>query len=383
MSLKGKRPSKTGQNLAQLDSFERVRRLFSLIMLPMGAIACLLAWAMELTAERTVEFDLYFLPLFALALCISAVLVWLKPAVLPWMERSGFVALSTYLLITLEHQLSGFLPLYGHFNEFTYWFFIAFLIAFIGWKPRNALYLCGGLYAIMLLLLVVNLPPLLQLEGHRFWLTINYVAQFYLACLIYIAVHFALAQLRPQLSAMQRLALTDPLTGVANRRRGEELLSLEIARASRHGHPLSVILFDLDHFKRVNDVNGHAVGDALLRSVTRIVSEQLRVTDQLARWGGEEFLVIAPELGDFRAVQVAERMRAHIARLRIPGNQETHPTASFGVAFYRPGDTPHSFVQRADEALYAAKDGGRDRVEQEASQAAAAAEPDVPSMEIA
>jgi diguanylate cyclase len=383
MSPKGNSPPKKGQDLAQLDAFERVRRLFSLIMLPTGTVACLLAWGMELSAQRIVTFDFYFLPLFALALGLSAVLVWVKPAVLPWIERVGFVVLSVYLLITLQAQLHGFLPVYGHFNEFTYWFFIAFLIAFIGWKPRYALYLCAGLYAIMLLLLAVNLHLLLKLEGHRFWLTINYVAQFYFACLIYIAVHYALAQLRPQLSAMQRLALTDPLTGVANRRRGEELLSLEIARASRYGHPLSVILFDLDHFKRVNDVNGHAVGDALLRTVTRVVGEQLRVTDHLARWGGEEFLVIAPELGDMRAVQVAERMRSDIARLRIPGGQGAHPTASFGVAFHRSGDTPHSLVQRADEALYAAKDGGRNRVEQETPQAAARPIREAPSMETA
>lgn len=383
MSLKGNRLPKHGQNLTQLDAFERVRRLFSLIMLPTGALACLLAWAMELSAQHVVAFDFYFLPLFGLALGLSAALVWRKPTMLPWIERTGFAVLSVYLLVTLQAQLHGFLPVYGHFNEFTYWFFVAFLIAFIGWKPRNALYLCVGLYAIMLLLLALNLPPLLKLQGHRFWLTINYVAQFYFACLIYISVHYALAQLRPQLSAMQRLALTDPLTGVANRRRGEELLSLELARAGRYGHPLSVVLFDLDHFKRVNDVNGHAVGDALLRTVTRVVGDQLRVTDHLARWGGEEFLVIAPELGGARAVQVAERMRLQIARLRIPGNQEMHPTASFGVAFYRAGDTSHSLVQRADEALYAAKDGGRDRVEQEASQAAVRSESGTPSMETA
>jgi diguanylate cyclase len=381
MSLKDNRSSRNSQNhLAQLDAFERVRRLFSMIMLPTGAIACLLAWAMELSARRIGALDFYFLPLFALALGVSAVLVWARPVVLPWIERIGFVALSAYLLVTLQAQLHDFLPVYGHLNEFTYWFFVAFLIAFIGWKPRNALYLCAGLYAIMLLLLALNLPPLLKLEDHRFWLTVNYVSQFYFACLIYIAAHYALAQVRPQLSAMQRLALTDPLTGVSNRRRGEELLSLELARASRYGHPLSVILFDLDHFKRVNDVNGHAVGDALLRTVTRVVGEQLRVTDHLARWGGEEFLVIAPELGEVRAVQVAERIRGQIARLRFPGAQETHPTASFGVAFHRSGDTAHSLVQRADEALYTAKDGGRNRVEQEAVQAAGEPAREAPSM---
>ena len=182
---------------------------------------------------------------------------------------------------------------------------------------------------------------------------------------------------------MQRLALTDPLTGVANRRRGEELLSHEIARAERYGHPLSVILFDLDHFKRVNDVNGHAVGDALLRTVTRIVGDQLRATDHLVRWGGEEFLIIAPELGDVRAVQVAERLRGQIARLRIPGDQQMPPTASFGVAFHRAGDSSHSVVQRADVALYAAKNGGRNRVEQEIPQTAAHAESVAPTMETA
>lgn len=368
MSLKDKRFPAADRGLDQLDAFERIRRTFSLIMLPTGTLACLLAWGMELSTQQTIEFDLYFLPLLALALGSAAVITWVRPATLPWVERIGFVTLSLYLLITLQRELHDLLPVYGHFNEFTYWFFIAFLIAFIAWKPRNALYLSSGVYAIMLLLLAFNLQPLLTLKGHKLWLAVNYVAQFYFACLAYIAAHFALAQLRPQLSAVQRLALTDPLTDVANRRRAEELLSLELARADRHGHPLALMLFDLDHFKRVNDVNGHAVGDALLRAVARIVGGQLRATDHLARWGGEEFLVIAPELGGARAVQVAERMRKLIASLSIPGNRSISPTASFGIAFHRPGDTPHALVQRADEALYAAKRNGRNRVEQETPQ---------------
>lgn len=358
------------QPLTELDAFEHIRRLFSLIMLPMGAMACLLAWGMQLTAGHIGDIDLYFLPLFALTLGLSAVLVWVQRAALPWIERGGFVVFSAYLLITLQAQLHGNLPVSGYLSPIALWFFIDFLLAFIAWEPRRALQLCAGIYAIMLLLLVLNLPMLLPQKGPLFLHAINYVIQFYAACLLYIAAHYTLAQLRPQLKAMQNLALSDPLTGVANRRRGEELLAQEIARAERYGHPLSVVMFDLDHFKRVNDTHGHAVGDALLRAVTHVVEKQLRAADHLARWGGEEFLVIAPELGDRRAVQVAERMRDQISQLHIPGHRQMSQTASFGVAFYRAGDTPHGLVQRADEALYAAKNGGRNRVEQAASQTA-------------
>lgn len=382
MILSGKLRPTTHQSLRQLDAFGRIHRTISLIMLPLGMVACLTLWFTEWSVSRVVTLDTLALPLIAIGMGVATVSVWVKPGTLAWFERAGFLALSAYLLLALQHELRDFLPIYGHLNGYSYWFFITFLLAFIGWKPRSALFLSAGVYVIMLILLAINLKPLLALGATQRLLALSDVAQFYLACLIYIVAHFVLSQLRPQLAEMQRLALTDPLTGIANRRRAEELLSQELSRAGRYDRPLSVILFDLDHFKRINDLNGHAVGDAVLRSVTRVVGHELRTTDHLTRWGGEEFLIIAPELGGSRASQVAERMRARIAQLRIPGSQDTAPTASFGVALYRPGETPHDLVDRADEALYMAKHEGRNRVVMERPRTTLITN-DTPSMESA
>lgn len=130
-----------------------------------------------------------------------------------------------------------------------------------------------------------------------------------------------------------REATTDSLTGLANRRKGDEVLEREAQRAERYRRPLSVILFDLDHFKAVNDRYGHEVGDRVLQAVARAVSEDLRNTDLVTRRGGEEFLVICAETPLDGAGRLAERLRQAIARLTLRSLGSV--TASFGVAQHR------------------------------------------------
>ncbi len=165
------------------------------------------------------------------------------------------------------------------------------------------------------------------------------------------------------------LATVDPLTRAFNRRKLSEILADETSRARRYGTPLSVILFDIDHFKRVNDTYGHDAGDAVLVEMARLVMGLLRENDRLARWGGEEFLVVAPGVGIEGGAELAERLRAAVAATEFPGVPGV--TASFGVAQYRPGEPRESLVKRADAALYRAKEGGRNRVEKEVDDPAA------------
>ena len=162
-----------------------------------------------------------------------------------------------------------------------------------------------------------------------------------------------------------RLAHTDGLTGLANRRAGADRLEHEIERAIRHGTPLAIALCDVDHFKHVNDRCGHAVGDEVLRRVTATLSRGVRRTDLVARWGGEELLIILPNAGQAGARIVAERLRALVARdAGIPDLVPT-VTISAGVAHLDPGapTDPCALIARADEALYRAKERGRNRVE--------------------
>lgn len=162
---------------------------------------------------------------------------------------------------------------------------------------------------------------------------------------------------------LARLSQVDPLTGSLNRRGFDDAFP-EVAARDGYVDPLSVIMVDIDHFKVINDERGHAVGDEVLKHVAQMLGEALRAGDAVVRYGGEEFLLILPGVDRLSATRVAERARrlvhtypAVVAGHRIP------VTISLGVAQRRPGEPRQDVIARADKAMYAAKRGGRDRVE--------------------
>lgn len=159
---------------------------------------------------------------------------------------------------------------------------------------------------------------------------------------------------------LTRQASTDHLTGALNRQGFSEIAEGELERARRYRRRLAMIMFDLDHFKVINDQFGHTSGDAVLQAMAGLVHEHLRLADVFARWGGEEFIVLAPETSEEEAVQLAEKLRCLFREFRAPGVPTF--TASFGVTAFLPEDRLEHFFERADRALYAAKTGGRDRV---------------------
>lgn len=156
--------------------------------------------------------------------------------------------------------------------------------------------------------------------------------------------------------ALIRLATTDTLTGIYNRGKVEELLRQEMARAVRYGSPLTILLFDLDEFKKVNDSHGHSVGDQVLKEVAATVGRQIRATDMLGRWGGEEFMVLCPGIVADDAVVMAEKLRKQVEALPLG------ITISCGLAGFLPGESMDGLINRADKALYAAKNSGRNSV---------------------
>jgi diguanylate cyclase (GGDEF)-like protein len=162
-------------------------------------------------------------------------------------------------------------------------------------------------------------------------------------------------------TALSRLALTDPVTALANRRGGEEALAREVARARRSGAPLSLVLFDIDRFKSINDKAGHAVGDRVLRGISEILSASQRGSDLAMRWGGEEFLVLLPDVGLAGARIFAERVRENVQNLNVP--EAGRITVSAGVSELAGDEDPAVALARADANLYRAKAGGRNRVE--------------------
>lgn len=170
-------------------------------------------------------------------------------------------------------------------------------------------------------------------------------------------------QLREESLRMEYIARTDPLTGLANRRDTMERLQKELARFRRYGTPFSVILFDLDDFKSVNDSFGHNVGDAALRTVAQVFGAELRDTDSCGRWGGEEFLVLCPETQAEDALIVAEKCKKVLAGTAIECKDcELHLTMSGGVCSAVSDIDLDNLVKRADDALYRAKAEGKDSV---------------------
>ena len=160
---------------------------------------------------------------------------------------------------------------------------------------------------------------------------------------------------------LSHLATIDPLTSISNRRKFDEVLSYELMRDERYHNGLSLILFDLDLFKNINDKFGHKTGDNALIELSRLVSESIRDTDVLARWGGEEFVILLPETNMETAIDIAEKLRTDIENHAFP--EAGSITASFGVTQYQNGDDESSFIKRADQALYRAKANGRNKVD--------------------
>ena len=167
-------------------------------------------------------------------------------------------------------------------------------------------------------------------------------------------------ELEEQTRKLDLQATTDPLTGIFNRLKFNQELAAEMARSGRYKTPLSVVMYDIDHFKAVNDTHGHQVGDRVLVGLCRIVAGRIRQTDVLARWGGEEFMILAPNCGGQQAFELAEKLRRLIEEFVFA--EVGTVTCSFGVAQFQDSDTAETLTSRADAALYAAKRAGRNRV---------------------
>ena len=171
------------------------------------------------------------------------------------------------------------------------------------------------------------------------------------------------ADLIGALERIQVLATCDELTGLANRRHAQDLMNQEAQRTQRGGRPFSIALIDLDHFKRVNDMHGHGVGDEVLRRFAIEARASVRACDIVARWGGEEFLVMMPDTDIQSAQRAIERLRVRMVDVRVrTASNELQFTISAGVAQHVEGEPIANTVSLADRALYGAKEAGRNRV---------------------
>jgi diguanylate cyclase (GGDEF)-like protein len=162
------------------------------------------------------------------------------------------------------------------------------------------------------------------------------------------------------ISSMQSISMTDPLTGIANRLHFSMVYEHSINVALREKLPLGIIFFDIDHFKRVNDIYGHLSGDKILKNIAELVKQRLRKSDIFARWGGEEFIILLPDTSLEEASQVAEMLRITIESEMFDGVGNI--TCSFGITVLRDNESADTLLKRVDELLYQAKEGGRNTI---------------------
>ncbi|MHA6492882.1 GGDEF domain-containing protein [Pseudomonas borbori] len=194
---------------------------------------------------------------------------------------------------------------------------------------------------------------------HAVIITVVFAMLIYLAYLQIRAVSIAQRRLKT-------LATTDSLTGLFNRRYAIEVANYEILRRTRTPGPLALLIADLDHFKTVNDLHGHEGGDQVLKTVAQVLRKCVRSQDTVARWGGEEFLILLPDSNLQQAQEVAQRIRADVQALALQINGvPVQVGLTLGVSLHRDGERLEECLDRADRALYAGKNSGRNRVETE------------------
>lgn len=242
------------------------------------------------------------------------------------------------------------------------WMPLVYVFAFMLTRHKTGLVVS---LAILGLFVGVSLPYLvLHLDGRYANLTMQlHISSAVMIATLYFfsSYQYRLRQAQVTLDRLARLSNTDELTGLPNRRNMAEVVGAELARFAEGGSSFAVILFDIDHFKEVNDRHGHGAGDEALVALAARAAEVIRDMGALGRWGGDEFVALIRDMQAGDAVRMAEALCAYVAATPIAGDRSV--TISCGVTVARSHDSIDGLLQRADAALYAAKHAGRNRVE--------------------
>jgi diguanylate cyclase (GGDEF)-like protein len=242
------------------------------------------------------------------------------------------------------------------------WIPVIYVFAFTVAGHKSSLALSLGILALFF---VISLPYLLHSPAERF---ANFTIQLHVVSAVLVAALYFFSGYQQRLQMAQltmdelaALSHTDELTRLPNRRRIAQVVGYELVRFERYGRGFALIMIDIDHFKDVNDRLGHQAGDRVLKALALRARQTLRDGDTLGRWGGEEFVIVLPEAGLDDALRKAHALCAHVARTPLIDGLPI--TISCGVAGITPADTVESLFHRADAALYAAKQHGRNRAE--------------------
>jgi len=351
----------------QNDPIEAAKRKVFLIGAPVGALSILAVWGIGLKQNNITVANIFALPLLAFVFLILTVLYWRQIIQLCIFELIIYGLVLTCSLCEFVSIILTITFINGSFSpDYTLWLPFVYILGFLILSTNRALLLSALFFLATLIFGLASCVHFLLL-GLAFP-NISLLLQVYIASAFYIAVLYLVSRIKEQYVSehvlagdMSKLAMIDSLTQVDNRRLLTQLLREEVNRAERHNLPLSVLMFDLDRFKYINDTFGHNTGDEVLRDVAAHIQETIRTSDPFGRWGGDEFLVLATNTDGKQAVELAERLRDTLEKYHFSTADKV--TASFGVTTYQNGDSPETLIRRADMGLYKAKSGGRNRIE--------------------
>lgn len=282
-----------------------------------------------------------------------------------YFHKKSDVPKAAFLTVTVEIYLIAMLIIFIEFSHYgLYW------VSFI---PVSSYFLLGRKKGFWVTLSIFIALLAFMLTRYSSWLESGFTPEslvnvfMALLCLTILVHYFEIIRQEATLmiqnknTELEKLSITDKLTGIYNRFKLDEMIEYELMNAERYKRIFSVIIGDIDRFKSINDSFGHFAGDSVLKETSSLIRQTCRKIDTIGRWGGDEFLIICPETSLSGARSLAETIRSSVEKHTFSINQEI--TISLGVSEYQINDNAVALIKRADDALYSAKDHGRNRVE--------------------
>ena len=332
-----------------------------------GIVAIGVVWTLESRLGLLDELCCVAYPTMLAVFSAAAVMLYRWPDTLVIARWVGFLSVIGLLVIQLVAAVLGDGPLVGNyaFISLLMWLPLAYAIAMLMLETRHGPWAACALFALIAAVSVARMLRFAASEASDTALLVNLLASHLvlLACLSgLVKFKLALVKADARSNHLFKQASTDPLTGLANRRYGLEMLR-RAALEPVDEVSSAIIVCDIDHFKAINDLNGHDVGDQVLLTVAALLKKCTRSLDTVIRWGGDEFLIVVPRIGRPALAELAERLRARVAAAVLRDNDQRaiSPSLSIGVAARTEHETLDDWIKRADEALYRAKADGRNR----------------------
>ncbi len=354
------------QSRQELERLEARKRRAYMLALACGVLIFGLSWIIREPDDLFIQV-LY--PCFALVLALMLFLVWRQSYPLQHLEAVMFTAVSAMILGRLAWHFHFGSSIDDHLLMLAgghYWSVGVLIVGGFVMLDHKKGIIAGSL-VILASISIAATGIAWELQNQEVSRqALIYLARIHLFLGLLLGLAAAATTLRDKFrdalsraNSLEVIANTDMLTGLANRRAAEDFLQKQAYAARRYGRKVSVIMADVDYFKQINDTYGHARGDKVLVELARMLQSLLRETDLVARWGGEEFLIVAQEISLHEAKELAERCRREVAATPVAG---INLTMSFGVSEFREKDNADTVLSRTDSLLYKAKSSGRNLI---------------------